>query len=85
MDKDIMKLDIAINKFTKAMKDKCFLKSYEGESGWDNPNNKDYILKLLIIHVDKLSKGDENQYVDIANLAMFLWNLNENNLSIEEI
>ncbi len=54
--------------FSKEMKKKLF-KKMETKSGWDSAQwVKRHCKKRLIAHIEK---GD---MVDVANLAMFLWN-----------
>lgn len=72
-DKDIelKKLEQVVDNFSEEMKKKLRMKRYEGFHGWDKPNNKDLIKHELKKHIEK----DGEQYIDIANLSMMLWNL----------
>jgi len=55
--------------FSEAIRVKIRKKFRDGVSGWDDPNwSEDEILEQLKMHVEK---GD---MVDVAALAMFLWN-----------
>ena len=70
------KLMECVDAFAEAMKKKLRKKRREGYSGWDLQENKAGILQLLSDHVDSQYYNDANQEVDIANLAMMIWNLN---------
>ena len=60
-----------MNSFTDAMFHKLTDKVISGYKGWDNPN----ILETL---KSKLADNINDQdWVDVANIAMFLWNLKQ--------
>lgn len=60
-----------VDEFARQMKDKLFKKFLEGKSGWDDPSwTEEQIMEALKEHVRK----DNRDMVDVANLAMFLWN-----------
>ena len=63
------KLFCAVNEFTSKMRKKLQQKKEEGFTGWDDPAwpDEDIIGKIK----KNLLSGD---MVDVANLAMFLWN-----------
>lgn len=64
-------LDAMVDSFAEQMKAKLSRKALEGKTGWDDPNwTPDMIKQNLIEHVEK-ENGD---MVDVANIAMFLWN-----------
>jgi len=64
-----IKLAIVVAKFHGRMKGKLRKKEGEGYKGWDNPELKETLKKQLN---HNLIEGD---YVDVANLAMLLDNL----------
>lgn len=66
-----LKLEKAVDKFVKEMKSKLRSKMRCGYSGWDDGYNKK-MLEEKIKH-NLLNKD----YVDVANLAMMLWNLDK--------
>lgn len=70
-DIELKKLEHVVDNFSEEMKKKLREKYSEGFYGWDDPNNKDLIKHELKIHIEK----DGEQYIDIANLSMMLWNL----------
>ena len=62
------KLEKTVDDFVKEMKAKLRIKMNHGYSGWDKPENKGMILEKLSWNLK------EKDYVDVANLAMMLWN-----------
>jgi hypothetical protein len=69
---EIKALHHLVDMFSKEMKIKLERKYWrEGYSGWDNEGNKQYIKKLLTQHIEKADM------VDVANLAAFLWNMEQ--------
>jgi len=62
--------NVGLARFASAMKAKLSRKRLEGRRGWNDPTEctVDWLWRLLCEHVDK---GDP---VDIANLAMMIWN-----------
>lgn len=59
--------------FSKEMAQKVMLKLESGYSGWDNPTVEATMRQ-------KLEKNlQENDMVDVAVLAMMLWNLKQDN------
>jgi len=67
-----------VDQFSKAMKDKFKKKYLEGKGGWDNTEWKGFIQSELRRHITKATlEGDTNQYIDIANLAAMLWNMEQ--------
>ena len=65
------KLLMLIGKFTTMMTLKINKKTIQGYHGWDLSINKATMLKKLRRNLK------QEDYVDVANLAMFLWNLKE--------
>ena len=64
-------LDACVDAFSEDMKRKLVKKFLEGKSGWDDPGwTKEQIMKSLKEHIDK----DNEDMIDVANFAMFLWN-----------
>lgn len=62
-------LSLCYRMFHERILKKLDSKLSEGKSGWDNPYMLDYLKESLIDHV---AKGD---MVDVAILAMFIWNI----------
>lgn len=65
-----MRLDKAVDKFAKLMKEKLHQKADQGYSGWDNPGNLQLFRTKMLGHAARLYSGDEAQAIDVANLAM---------------
>jgi len=72
-DKEIKSLSKLVDLFAQAMKEKLIEKVEEDYYGWEDENDVPewYLKEGLLEHV---KKGPIGQEVDIANLAMFLWN-----------
>jgi hypothetical protein len=64
-------LGALLDAFAKQMGAKIFTKLEEGYMGWDNPSKVNDLRKKLLTNFEK---GD---MVDVATLAMFLWNLSQ--------
>lgn len=62
--------DIAVNKFSVAMKAKMAASRIKGRGGWDDPEQCD-VTDLCRMLVDHVEKGDP---VDVGNFAMMLFN-----------
>ena len=79
MTKDVDKLMQCVDEFAVEMKSKLLDKHIEGWKGWDDPEYMDAIKLGMITAVNKQQKNPmtAGQEVDIANFAMFLWNLNQ--------
>ncbi len=60
-----------LGKFNAEMLKKILKKSREGYSGWDSQECAAYMQHQLSHHT---VKGD---YIDVANIAMFLWFLEQ--------
>jgi len=56
----------AVDLFCKRMKAKMLLKRRQGFVGWDNKRYKDVIQRKLLRNLAN------NDYIDVANLAMML-------------
>lgn len=63
--------EVALENFTKAMRDKLACSRSKGRDGWHNPElcTKDRLADMLIAH---LPKGNAGNFLDIATLAMML-------------
>lgn len=66
---ETLALYTTVARFNQVMKHKLLKKYGEGKRGWDDPAILDFLKKSLAEHV---GKGD---MVDVANLAMFIWNI----------
>ena len=62
-------LERCVEVFSEDMLYKLKNKFLQGYDGWDDPNTLDFLKESLKSHMDK---GD---MVDVANLAMFIWNI----------
>lgn len=67
-------LDALVDAFAAEMKRKLRHKALEGRSGWDDPQNEQFIRDSMLRHVQR-GRGQE---VDVANLAAMLWNMGSN-------
>lgn len=79
MDKNITeaeKIENAITAFAESMKSKMLKKLNQGFTGWDNPANASFLRSSLTEHVHK-DQTTMKQMVDVGNLAMMLWYINE--------
>ena len=65
-----------VDAFAEEMKRKLRKKRAQGLKGWDDPGEEQYLRDSMLHHAEELADG-EDEAVDTANLAMFLWNLNE--------
>jgi len=68
---EINRLYRVIDDFAAEMKVRLSEQAIKGYRGWDDPENYQRIVEMMIEHA-AVSEGEE---VDAANLAMFLWNL----------
>ena len=64
-------LNALVDEFAKEMKRKLQEKRLEGYHGWDDPEYKEELERLLREHVNK----EGAQMVDVANFAAMLWNM----------
>lgn len=72
LDPEERALSRMVDAYAAAMKEKLLRKKRrDGYSGWDRKQNMEGIAGALIEH---LPKGD---YVDVGNLAAFLWNFDQ--------
>lgn len=69
---EIQKLSAAVDAFATEMKARLHQKAVEGQRGWDNPASLDMLRDDLYCAATTNPLG---RTVDIANYAMFLWNL----------
>ncbi len=68
------KLDDGVDAIAKAMKEKLQKKLEDGYSGWDSSDwDLDDIRRQLIEHAEK------DDYVDVANFAMFAYHKMKSN------
>lgn len=63
-----------VDAFAEQMKVKLRKKRAQGFSGWDDENELQYITDIMMQHAEELAEG-KNEAVDLANLAMMIWNL----------
>lgn len=72
-DSELEKLQALVNSFGKTQIERLGEKIAEEWDGWDN--RKDIREDLVFRIIRNMFEGD---WVDVANLAMFAWNLNLN-------
>jgi len=83
LEAECAKLEQAVDTFAEVMKAKLVAKAAQGYFGWNDPKWLPEIKHKLIDHAAKLYLGDVliagqgHQAVDVANLAMFLFYLEE--------
>ena len=65
-------LGALLDAFAKEIGGKIFTKMEAGYSGWDDLQTANHLRKKL------LTNFENNDMVDVAALAMFLWNLQQN-------
>ena len=68
---EINRLDQAVDEFASEMKARLREQAMKGYRGWDEPQNYQRILEMMMQHA-AVAEGEE---VDAANLAMILWSL----------
>ena len=68
---EISRLDQAVDDFAAEMKARLREQAMKGYRGWDNPENYERILQMMM----KYAAVAEGEEVDAANLAMILWRL----------
>ena len=68
---EINRLDQAVDAFAAEMKARLREQAMKGYSGWDEPQNYQRILAMMMQHA-AVGEGEE---VDAANLAMILWSM----------
>jgi hypothetical protein len=61
--------------FSWGMEDRWELKAMEGCRGWDKHSSKDIMMRKLFKNIARFVSGENDRAVDVAVLAMFLWNL----------
>lgn len=66
-------LNALVDEFAKAMKRKLRAKLFSGRSGWDDVKNAEGIRAALLEHALR----GETQWVDVANFAAMLWNMEQ--------
>lgn len=77
------KIDRVMAKFRKAMIDKFHKKEAGGWIGWDTQEGWTMLIESLREHAQK-PVFDASNFVDIALLAMFLWNLETEGSELDE-
>ena len=70
-EEEINRLDQAVDEFASEMKARLREQAMKGYSGWDEPQNYQRILAMMMQHA-AVAEGEE---VDAANLAMILWSM----------
>jgi hypothetical protein len=68
---EIDRLYRAVDEFASEMKTRLREQAMKGYRGWDDPENYERILAMMLKHAE-VGEGEE---VDAANLAMILWSL----------
>jgi hypothetical protein len=68
---EISRLGRAVDAFASEMKARLREQAIKGYRGWDDPENYQRIVEMMIKHA-AVADGEE---VDVANLAMILWSL----------
>ena len=68
---EINRLDQAVDEFASEMKARLREQAMNGYRGWDEPQNYQRILEMMMQHA-AVAEGEE---VDAANLAMILWSM----------
>jgi hypothetical protein len=68
---EINRLDQAVDEFASEMKARLREQAMKGYRGWDEPQNYQRILEMMMQHA-AVAEGEE---VDAANLAMILWSM----------
>lgn len=71
-EKELMDMYVAVDNFAIAMKNKLERKALEGYHGGLNVKNRGEVYRRLVEHVGREQLA-AHQEVDIANLAMMLW------------
>lgn len=66
-------LQALANDFGARMKEKLIDKYEQGYTGWDCINIVPGLESALQEHVKRALAGDYMQWIDVANLAAFLW------------
>jgi len=64
-----------VDAFAKEMKAKLCMKAIHGYRGWDDEANTEGLRHMIQRRVDGPKPTTKD--IDIANYAMFLWNLNQ--------
>ena len=73
LEHECLKLDHAVDGFANAMKAKLHEKAREGFYGWNESENLAEIRAKLLTHAERIVAGEDNQAVDVANLAMMVF------------
>lgn len=81
VEQEIKRLNEVVDNFAEAMKTKLAQKARKGWTGWDDESSTDKIYTTMLAHAAGIPLA-KDQEVDIANLAMMLWNLDAKKHSI---
>jgi len=76
---EVAALEALVDAFAAEMKKKLVRKFLDGYHGWDDPECEVVIRQSLAEHVSR-SETRNGQFVDIANLAAMLWNIERGKL-----
>ena len=68
---EINRLYKAVDEFAAEMEARLYEQAMKGYRGWDDPENYQRILEMMIEH----AAAAEGEEVDAANLAMILWTM----------
>uniref|UniRef100_A0A6M3LFP6 Uncharacterized protein n=1 Tax=viral metagenome TaxID=1070528 RepID=A0A6M3LFP6_9ZZZZ len=70
---ECQRLTTAVDHFAESMKRKLHQKAASGYRGWDDPSCLVNIKVMLLKHAADVYAGKDSQSVDVANLAMMIW------------
>lgn len=73
---EVVRLDDLVDRFSDAMKARLRAKAEAGWTGWDDPESAKEIYTAMLAQGAGVPMAF-GQEVDIANLAMMLWRLNQ--------
>lgn len=75
--------DVAVQRFSQAMKDKLAKSREKGRGGWEDPEqcSTEFLCDMLIGH---LGKGNDGNFEDIANFAMMLHQRGDSPIKLAE-
>ena len=77
---ELKAIDLLCQEFAKKMKEKLYKKYNEGAQNWEKPSEIPFMYDALdknVTHDSAWSGISSQNLVDIANLAMLLWNHTE--------
>ena len=72
-EKEIDRLNAAVDAFAAKMKEKLATKAAQGFTGWDaaDPETREVLFRRFLAHVESQCNGFD-EWVDLANFCMFL-------------